>query len=358
MIGIICVNSLRYSQYIYKYTLALEYLGINYYVIFWNRESDCSNELLNEHFIPYKEECDNFASRFSKVRPYLRFRSFVKGELSKRKIDKLIVLTSQTAVLFAPELLSGKIQYIFDYRDITFEKNIAYKRLVKFLANKSEFFAVSSPYFADLIGVKTDKVIFAHNTRRKLVSHDTQKEYHFPIRIVYWGMIRQVDFNKRVIDIFGNDDRFQLTYHGGGCSDNLIRYCQSKQYRNIYFTGPYTLSDIEGFACGTDILLNAYENDEIQAHAFTTKYYDAIRYGIPMIVTQESDMCSSVTKYGLGFCVDWLSDDVANLIFESYQKFSFEEFEHGRLMVIEKVQQDDDRFVKKLKEFAETRNLD
>ena len=92
-------------------------------------------------------------------------------------------------------------------------------------------------------------------------------------------MIRQIEWNKKICDLFGNVPGIELIiYCGEGNTEETQKHCE--KYHNIVFIGRYTVDQIPSFVEQTDVLLNLYENDEQQKLAMTVKLYDGIRYGL------------------------------------------------------------------------------
>lgn len=324
MIGIVSFLSPRYAQFIYKYTAILDEESIDYEVVFWNRELD--NYSQNKNWIGYDKEVNTFQPFYKKIGSFISFSYFMYKTILKKKYDKLIILTTQTAIPLAPLLLSKyKEKYIYDYRDITYENFSLYKHIVNSLVKKSFFTAISSKGFVESQFLdESNKFVISHNTRNfKLMKIDKVRSKK--TRITYWGMVRQPEFNKKVCDFFSKFKNIELTYHGAGYHKEIQKYCQLKEYRNIIFTGKYNLSDIEDFVQNTDFVLNAYENDKQQQPAMTVKFYDSVMYQLPMIVTKNSYMSKIVSDFNLGLNIDWnekvdIEKEINNFDWEKYRE--------------------------------------
>lgn len=352
MLGLLLPNSLRYSQYAFKYSQILEGHGIEHEFIFWNRDGvDCS--LPNA--IYFEKQMSDFLPLRKKAPLLLSYASFVNRTVRERGYSGLIVFTSQMATMLMPLLLGEyKGRYIFDYRDVSRENFLPYKTAVKKIASHACFTAVSSPAFKDVIGAECSTFVISHNERDiccEDVVRPTPTDYG-PIRVVFWGTIRQPSFNKLVCRRFGSDERFSLTYHGTGCTEELENYCKENGFSNIRFTGVYDEGNIETFAHTTDLLLNAYENDVVQKTAYTVKYYDGLRYGIPSIVTMGSAMAESVASNHLGIVVDWNDPLCTNGIYEAYRAFDWSLYMSCRSEEIRGIKADDERFESMVTDFS------
>lgn len=349
MIGIIGFNSIKLMQFLNKYTDVLEKYNINYEVIFWNRD----NVNLNtpENYISFNCKIDTYKSFFEKLFLFLKYTKFLYWKIKSRRYKKLIFLTTQTIIPLLPWALGKyKNKYIFDYRDITFERYYFYKLIVQKLISNSAITAISSKGFIDILG-PSDRFVMSHNCyafQFDSILHPKRKK----INIVYWGMIRQIEYNKKICDLFGNDDRFCLKYHGEGFYKELQLYCKTKGYYNVVFTGTYNVKDIVKFAKDTDILMNTYENDEQQRLAITVKFYDAIKYSLPQIVTRNSYMSEVVEKEKLGISIDIDEFNLANIIYIWYKRIDYIDLYNSYKNYMQKIIKDDLKFEKNIMDFV------
>lgn len=355
MIGIIGFNSLKYMQFLNIYKDILDDIGVGYEVVFWNREGD--EQPRHDNYFGFNETVDTFTPFIKKVPAFIRYVLFVKRQIKSKKYDKLIILTTQTAVPLGRLLFKKyKKKYIFDYRDVTYERFAFYHRLVKRLARNSAFTAVSSPKFLDTLKTDKAKFVVSHNCS-KLRAEYVEKASADKIRIVYWGMIRQTEFVKRLCDAFANDERIELTFHGKGYGNaELAEYTAKNRYANIYFTGIYKRDQIKSFAENTDILLNTYENDPVQQPAMTVKLYDAMRYGLPMLVTKDSYMARFSEKYGLGLSFDLDDERSVDRVVEWYGGLKQDELRKNCSAAIEVINKDNRAFVDDVIKFADGEN--
>lgn len=332
-IAIVGFHNLHLMQFLYKYTEILDRYNVEYDVLYWERDEVKYPIKFNGISIKYSYITSNYMPKWKKVLGYLKCRRFFINQIKKNKYDKLILLTTQTAIALSPLVLARyKERFIFDFRDLTMEKLPLYKAVEMQLIKHAAFVSISSPGFIEFLSSKGDYVL-SHNCKNLLVNKkDMSKDK--PIRITFWGMVRQEAFQKRICDKFGNDNRFILSYHGEGCTEQLAEYCQEKGYSNICLTGRYYPEDIENFVADTDILLNLYENEGKQEHALTVKLYDGVRYQLPMLVAKDSFMERYLKDYHFAKAIDlervkpeeiieWYSqlrEDVLNLEFKRFAK--------------------------------------
>lgn len=293
-----------------------------------------------------------------KIWGFLQYTRFMKKEIKRKNYEKLVVLTSQTAIpLFFELSHQYRNRFIYDYRDITKEpRSKIYKKMVLKLFESAKYVMVSSKGFLDYLGVKdSDKIVLAHNTQKiESVKVDREKrEVKSSIKLVYWGMVRQVEYNKKVCDLFGNDLRFELYYHGDGFYNELKKYCNEKGYKNILFTGKYYMSDIENFTVNTDIVNCLYDNDINTQPTLAVKLYDAIKYKLPMIVSKGSYLAEYSKNLSGVFSID-ISESVNALdaLYEWYKKLDMRNVNEDYRRIESEIYQDDLFFRQKLLSFV------
>lgn len=350
-ICLIAFHDLYLMQFLYKYTGILDANGIEYDVIYWEREIGTGYvRPMKGKRISFQYETSYYGSKLGKVEGYLKYIVFVRRVLRESNYKKAILFTTQAALpmyLFSRRIRK-KIQYIYDYRDITYEDNILLKIIIQKIIKKSYFTSISSCGFEEKLG-ESNKFVMAHNISEKLVYTPVHKTTANRIRLVYWGMVRQVEFNKTLIRFFGNDSRFELVYHGAGYIDELKDFCLRNGYLNVTFTGKYTSDEIPSFASNTDILLNLYENDYQQRLATTVKLYDGMRYGLPMLVTQDSYMAKLMEAQNNVMPLDTATDST-DMVFDWYNTLKI--VTNAYSDEIQKINADDEKFRAKLLEFA------
>lgn len=360
MIGILGFNDLHLMQYLYKYTNILDNAGVPYEVIFWDRSPRKESVEFAGSAVSFKYPLNTYLPFHRKILGFLKYAHFMRKKIKERKYERLIILTTQTAIpLF--DLLIGKYSenYIYDYRDITKEKFLPFKKIVQALVKHSYKTGISSEGFLPVIGLKGNKkIIVVHNTQCicKSSKYTVNISKKSPIRIVYWGMVRQVEFNKKVCDIWGSDERFLLIYHGDGYYQEINDYCIEMGYKNISFTGKYTTSAIPNFIKETDILNCLYENDDIQQCAMPVKAYDAIHYRLPVLVASYSHVANYFkgTTGVLGISVDD-SSNIPEKVYNWYSSLDQEMIETAYREKETEIYKNDIKFANILKHFC---NLD
>lgn len=348
-IAIVGFHNLHLMQFLYKYTDILDKNNIKYDVLYWNRDGVEYEKKFKGNMIGYNYLTNNYIPKWKKIFGYLKAQRFFSKTIKKNQYEKIILLTTQTAVALSwIALTKYKNRYIYDYRDITMEKIPVYKKIVNMLVKKAAFVAISSKGFIPIIGQYNNKYVMSHNCRNLSYNYH-KKSNEMPIKIVFWGMVRQIKYQKKLCDYWGNDKRFEIFYHGEGMTDTLKQYCNDKGYENIFFTGRYFTEEIQQFAKDADILMNLYENDKKQEYALTVKLYDGLKYGLPMIVMKGSYMDSYIGKEAFKYS---FSFDRIDEMIEWYMNLSDNEIEISEQKFICNISKDEKIFENRLIEFC------
>ena len=346
-IAIVGVHNLHLMQFLYKYTDILDSRGISYDVLYWDRDMDSSikYKTFSGNKIAYRYKMSNYQPKWKKVKGFIGCIKFFCKIIRDKKYDHIILLTTQTALpvyILSKTIRNSK--YIFDYRDLTYEQNSICKKIIKKLITESQFTAISSMGFKKVLG-ESNKFVVSHNVSN-LKMEFLPKQQNQNIRIVFWGMIRQVEWNKKICDVFGNVSGIELVYRGEGHTEELKEYCE--KYQNITFTGRYTTDQISSFAEQTDVLLNLYANDAQQKLAMTVKLYDAIRYGLPMLISKGSYMAEIMETNKYAYITDIDNFDFEKFI-KWYQSLNLKSYPYEKEYI--EIKDDDQYFEQRLLQF-------
>lgn len=331
---IVGFSKLEYMPYLKLYKEALENEhGVSVDLLVWDRDGGKKNSS-NDDIRPFKglyrfrEELDDDKRKIEKVKPFLKFRKYLLSVLKSGDYNKLILMHTFPALLICDVLFfKYKKKYIFDFRDVTYEKNPLFRFLIKTIAKMSYQTFLSSKEFSKFFsGVKNISIV--HNAsvkelrekKRASVKTDPQRT---PIKIGFWGFIRHLDVNLKIIQSLANDKRFELHYFGkkNDVQEQLKKYIQSKEIRNIYFHGEYEHQKRADFIVGVDLIHNVYRND-VTKYAMGNKFYDGILFGKPQICSKGSVMGNVVENMNIGMVVDVLDEyeqrKMADKIYEYY----------------------------------------
>ncbi|MCK9478227.1 MAG: hypothetical protein M0R40_01825 [Firmicutes bacterium] len=357
MIGIIFIGDITLCPFLCKYTDELKKRDIKYEIVHWNK----SGEVLDvSNAITLNKPSINHRSPFLKIKDFFIFRKFAKKAIKERNYNKLIIFTTMTAIVLYDVLLSKKYKknYIFDYRDVSYEYIPPFSYLLKGVIKNSSFTSISSKGFLNVLP-KNYPYIMAHNINLGDLAYKKDeliKNNKLPIRVSYIGHLRIGRYLFDLIDLFKNDKRFTLKIIGGG--DNykaLLEY--AKGLDNIRLTGRYKNKERINFLEETDILCYNYPTSFLNQNALANKFYDALIFKKPLWGNLETFSGKLIAKEGVG--VSLLNDDkdLLNKIFDYYKKFNPLEFCDNANTLISEILKEEEEYNAKIGEWLTSKKL-
>lgn len=269
-------------------------------------------------------------NRLLKVLRYLRFRKFAIPILKKERYDYVIVwndVAIYTFGLFLSRKYKGR--YCLNIRDYMkqdiFPFNFIYNRAVK----NSHFTTVSSKGFIRFLPKYNYTVL--HSINYDILDSLKRRSSKAPLglkplRITFVGSIRYFDINSKLLDIFKNDKRFEMHFHGSR-SEVLERYAEENGIFNVVITGTFPLEESGKFIIQTDLVNNLYGINTMNLKtAISIKFYHALYLRVPIIVFADTYIGDLVSQFGLGFVVKELSSNLPDILYSWYESFDYEIF--------------------------------
>ena len=346
------MDNLKRVPYITQYLSCLEK---PFDFVYWDR--DCSDDRVGaaEHFV-YRHRVHHGSNvavlALDKLTGYTGFRSFARKALLEGDYERVVCLTGNCAVLVGDVLLSkypGK--YVFDIRDYWHEDNRWYHEREQRLIEASAFIVISSPAYRDFLGDHDFRVL--HNSQIlseeeiSSVRHETEPPY----KIVCVGAAKNLDYDKRVIDTFANDGRFELAFRGRGY-DALTPYIAEKGIRNVEVTGEFDFSrTIEQYR-DADAVLSMYGNGSpYWDYALSNKLYFAAQLGLPILVCEKTAMADMAEGYGLGAAFEPGDVSATDRVAALFELGARERALEGRGRFLAMVRGDNERSLADIKKF-------
>lgn len=350
-------TKIKYMPYLHFY---LDELDNKHKVdlLYWNRDlqSDVKISGVNKNYV-FSEYIEDSYPIFKKIPKFIRYRRYLLNILKCNNYDKIVVLHSTPGVLIYNYIIKKyKNRYILDYRDVTYERINIYKNIISKLVLNSYCTFVSSKGFVHFLP-KTNKILYSHNITTDLLNYKNLRSnslrMYKPIKISFWGFIRQVEVNKNLITALGNDDRFEIHYYGREQAEakQLKDIVKRNGYTNIFFHGEYYPEDRYNFAMNTDILHNIYSFGKTEGIAMGNKYYDGLVFSIPQLCNKDTLMGNLVKNKGIGMECDMTSLTLANDIYIYYTHLNWEDFEKNCDIELKKIISEWNEGKKKIKHF-------
>lgn len=332
-----------------------ELLNGNFDIIYFDRynvDESCNAK----NMYRFKWYLDSKKSgRLKKYIGYIKFGRYAKNIIRKNKYSKIIVLPTQTAIAFSRFLIKEyKNQYVIDIRDYAGENKSAVKKIVNKLISNCGITSITSPAYRSFL--PEHKYVISHNIQpidEKIVEDYKSKELKKsgPITISFIGTIRFIDQLKKMIDVFANDDRFELCFAGSG-SELLKEYCENNHVTNVKLIPRFERPELGKLYLDTDIAMNIYgNNDPYLDYALSNKLYSAAIMGMPILVSPKTYMEEIVTKYGFGLAVDLDDKSSPDKVFDYYNELDINKLRDGCQSFMDTVEKDEDEYQKVLNDF-------
>lgn len=342
-----------YMPYIDKYEKCLKEKGVEYDIVFFDRDNTQKNVIHEGNEFTYCHSTTT--SRLKKLLPVYKYISFIKKLIKRNKYDKLIVMTTMPAVLLKPLLIGEyKERYIYDYRDTTYEHFKFFRNAVDKIIDHSYFTAMSSRGYLHVLS-ENNKIIFNHNISNvddAVSSVDKLSEKHLVV-IGFLGYVRYFDVNSLLINQFKNYADYRLLYAGTPFSDcDLAGYAETVGANNVEVIGKYDNRNKARFYERIDIINSMYSmNSSEVEYAIPNRLYDAALFKKPIMTTKGTYLSGIVEKYNLGFSVDPFNDHIPQRVKEYIENFEPDEFQNACNMFLDHVLSDEALLIKKIMNF-------
>ena len=351
MISVIFCGDIRYCPYLSRYTDRFDKANAEYEVLFWNRGAFQLDVPAN--YIYYDNPSAEDLGKAKKLIDFLGFRTWVKKQLKRSKPDGIVFLSTLSAVLLWDVAKKFNERYVFDIRDYSYENIGIFKKIESRIISNSYFTAISSKGFKAFL--PEYEYVIAHNFNR----NDMTVPYIFskkkePYEIVWNGTVRFFDYQKKYLDVFKNDSRFVMVYHGAGVDlEKYKQYCNENSITNVRFTGAYDNKDKAKLIQNATFLNNCYggrEGDELR-FAISNRFYDGIVFHIPQIVEDGGYKAGETIRLKVGLGVE-PTQDLPEKLYQYYNGLDVDSFNQYCESAISEVLLEDDNYIKRIDDFV------
>ncbi len=351
-IAIVLCGDTYNCPFLEKYLDVCKEKSIDYDILYWNRSG--KERTYPANYRDYGEKSDIYAPKREKLFSFLRFGKFLRQTIRQEQYDKLIVLTTLPAVL-CYSLLTRKYRgkYIFDFRDLSYEKNTLFLRCVQKICDRSFFTCVSSPGFEEILGERG--LVPVHNFRYEDLKSKKEAADMIAdkIHLVHMGVGRGDENNKLIADAFGNDPRFHVTIIGrGNDTPAFVEY--AKRYSNITVAGTYDNSEKEKYIREATMLLYYYPSTFNNAKALANKYYDGMIYKKPLLGNVDTYCGKRLMEKGLGISLNLKDTDAADKVYSYISQLDMHIYNEMAEKELAEVLQEDKRYLLKIREFLDS----
>lgn len=325
----ICILSavnIKHMSLISLYTEILDKNDIDYDIIYMDKYAK-DETFPAKHKYRFVNVINPKLPKIIRGLKYFKFIGYAKQILKKNKYDFIIVWNDVAIFLFGYYLTKHcKGRYCLNVRDYFYQKNPLVFKLFDQAINSAAFTTISSPGYRAFLP-KADYIdLHSLNLQvlQQCVPRTGKRREGEPIRITFIGNVRYFDINKRLLDIFKNDSRFELHYYGTN-AEILQEYAKQNGIKNTVFGGTFPVKDTSKYIDRTDIINNLYGHGRPGVdYALSIKLYHGIYCNLPVLVEPRTYMETIVTELENGYVVRELSDNLNDLIFDWYTNFDFD----------------------------------
>lgn len=341
----ICILSavnIKHMSLISLYTSLLERDGIEYDIIYMDKYGEDEDISAKNKYV-FHNIIDPKSPRWYKVIRYWRFRRYAINVINKNEYKFIIVWNDVAIFMFADYLQKKwKGKYCLNIRDYCYQKNkLVYNRFKKVI-NNSAFTTISSPGYKTFL--PDYNYIHIHSLNASVLSSLTPrsslKESTKPIVIGFVGYIRFFELQKKLLDLFKNDSRFELHYYGAH-SEELEQYAIENDIKNTAFYGSFPVKDTHKYLSKIDIINNIYGNNTISLdYALSIKLYHGVYSRLPILVCPHTYMEQISNEYNIGFTISDYTQEMKDKLYHWYQNIDFQRFNNSCNLFINKVERD------------------
>ena len=217
--------------------------------------------------------------------------------------------------------LDFKIVYdIFDYYADSHPapspiRDIIRKRENYIIANSDAVILCSEKRKEQIVPAVPKKLAIVHNTPSnelplKFLKLQENREKTKKVKLVYVGMLSDDRFLREIAGVI--QKRNDIEWHVGGFGLLEKFFIQlSNKSDNIFFYGKLPYEQALSLEAQCDIMTAIYD-PKIENHKYAApnKFYEALMLGKPLIMMKNTGLDSYVSKYDLGYVIDYDKEDV------------------------------------------------
>ena len=349
-IAILSAVNIKHMSLISLYTSFLDKNSIPYDIIYMDKYDEVE-EIGAKNVYRYVNQINHNWSRKKKIFRYFRFFFYAKKILKKNKYDFIIVWNDIAICMFGLYLSSAwKNRYCLNVRDYNGEKKKYVYKIFEKAINNSSFTTISSEGFKSFLPPHDYVSLYSYNDSllAGMEPRKNKREQGKPIRISFVGNVRFFNINQKLIDVFKNDDRFELHYHGTN-AETIAEYASSIGAKNVLCSGTFPVDKTKDFLETTDIVNNVFGNSTIGVSTLTSiRLFHAAHLNIPIIVSANTYMEQVTNNYSMGFSVSDFNKELCDNIYHWYQELDFDVLEEGCKKLLAEAENANNNFLKVL----------
>lgn len=344
-IALICPSNIIYMPYVKNYEEIFASNNDNYTIINWDRFKIEDSKDANKYR-------DNKIGHQRNYFDYFTYKKFIEKRLKKEKYDKIIIFGLQLAYFLRKILQKDyKNKYIIDVRD--YNKILSVYRPTKLFAS-SYSVVISSPGYKKWLPKQFEYIVNHNIIFNELKSLENFKllNNNHQIKISYIGMITNLKENLSLINLLKNKKSFYIIFHGEGTINSEIEsYMNENNIVNVSVSGRYEKKNENQLYHEADFInMFLYDNSLNNSTCLSNRLYNAAANGKPLLTLKGTYLAEEIQKYNLGLVIETL-ESLEEELLNYIKNFNEKLFLKGRSQFFEKVQRDNENFVKEIESF-------
>ena len=351
-IALILGTNIHWAPFYYRYENVLMEENVEFDLIIWNRENIIEKSKAQTIYEYKKRDVSNNKSPL-KITKFFGFSKFVKKMLKNNRYDKVIFVgTYGCASAFCFNYLEKeyKNKVWIDIRDDLYEWFKPYYIAQEKSIKASYVTTISSHKYKVFLPEFNYNIMHNIDPQAIELKKKFKRKKDSAIRISFIGNVRYYEQNKKILELFKNDERFKIQYFGAG-SEPLKEYCDNNIITNVEFYGRFSQDETINFYEKTDIINNVYGNDTLNLQtALSNKLYYGLLLNLPILVSPNTYMEDLSLKYDIGFSFRE-KENIADDLYNWYVKIKDKEIIPKFDLLWKKFFEEDRETIMKLKKF-------
>lgn len=350
----VCILSavnIRHMSLITLYTEVMKKQGIEYDIIYMDKYDE--DEYFEcAHKYRYVNVVKQGWPKIIKEFKYMTFLLYAAKILNREKYDFVIVWNDVANFIFAEYLpLKYKGKYCLNVRDnMRYDQKIWQKRYQKLFENAA-FCTTSSVGYLEFLPKGIDYVpIHSFNLAvlKGMRVHDRIRAEGEPIRIGFIGYVRFFERNKKLLQVFANDPRFELHYYGTK-ANVLKEFAEVEGIKNTAFHDTFPVEQTKEFMEKVDVINNLYGNDTLNLRtAISIKFFHALYARLPILVCDNTYQGQVAQEVGIGFEVKEINEEMKENFYNWYRGLDFTTLDQNCQAHLDKAAEENEKFEKLL----------
>ncbi|OLS02625.1 glycosyltransferase family 4 protein [Tissierella creatinophila] len=287
----------------------------------FKREYSQENELIDNYEINIKAQTGRGLSNIFQL---LNYQFVVLKWLlkNKDKFDIIHAFDLDAGLMVYLFSKYSKKKYIYHIADFYIDSRGINSNLLRKLVRKLEYSVINNAQTTIICTEKRREQIAGSKPKDLLVLHNTPSKKEIlessfkndKITFTYVGGLTRNRFIEDIIDIFKENKNFQLRLAGMGNVDQYAKE-MSLENDNIEYYGMIDYEEALKLYAKTDVMFAIYD-PKVPNYRYSApnKVYEAMMYGKPIIVAQNTGVDNIVLDEKMGFSIPYSKDGFKEIL--------------------------------------------